>query len=287
MMNWQRPVARAVNRLLAARGLSLGRVSHDFDHRLADPVDLARLFDALAASLKQWFSAQTLIAAAPLQWRAEVEKFYHAYLASPYRAASGGSRFNNQLWLYAVTKAYAPSVVIDSGTYQGASAWALDLAVPGKVISFDIDMSQLVRREPGIQYIERDWFGADVLRGEDMTRALIYFDDHVNQARRLLEAQTAGLPLAIFDDDFPVGAFADMAHDGVALPKIEFLLDDAFMRSGRVRWYKGEQLMSFTASRDEIDRARRAIGRTERLPNTSLITGIHQTPYRIVEIAPV
>jgi hypothetical protein len=146
--------------------------------------------------------AQRTWTASALDWRAEVERFYELYLGSPYRAMSGGSRFNNQLWLYAVTKAYAPKLVVDSGTYQGASAWALDLAAPGKVISFDIDLSQLVRREPGVRYVERDWYGADILSGEALGGALIYFDDHLNQARRLLEAQAAGIPFAVFDDDF-------------------------------------------------------------------------------------
>jgi hypothetical protein len=174
----------------------------DFDCRLADPAELDRLFGALARAINEWIVAQRTWTASALDWRAEVERFYELYLGSPYRAMSGGSRFNNQLWLYAVTKAYAPKLVVDSGTYQGASAWALDLAAPGKVISFDIDLSQLVRREPGVRYVERDWYGADILSGEALGGALIYFDDHLNQARRLLEAQAAGIPFAVFDDDF-------------------------------------------------------------------------------------
>ena len=117
-----------------------------------------------------------------------------------------------------------PDLVIDSGTFRGASAWAFS-ATGAKVHSFDIDLSRLARTSDHVTYSQRDWTQFD-WKDFDFSRTLIYFDDHLDQVRRLIEAAQRGIPLAIFDDDLPVTSVAPMAHGGAALPKIEFVLDD-------------------------------------------------------------
>ena len=51
--------------------------------------------------------------------RPEIESFYHEYLASPFRLQFTASRFNNLLWLYLLSRALRPTIIIDSGTYRG------------------------------------------------------------------------------------------------------------------------------------------------------------------------
>jgi hypothetical protein len=202
----------------------------------------------------------------------------------PYRERGGGSRFNNLSWLYLIAKAMQPTVVIDSGTFKGASAWALSCAVPeARIYSFDIDLSRIAYRADGVTYLQSDWTGFD-WSGIDLTNSLIYFDDHLDQARRLIEASTHGIPVAVFDDDFPVTSFAEMAHDGNSLPKIEFVLDDKLRECREISWVDRRGRHSFPIQPEYLDKARALIAGTDRLPNTSLITGIHQTPYRIVTL---
>jgi hypothetical protein len=183
-----------------------------------------------------------------------------------------------------LAKSAEPAVIIDSGTFTGSSAWALSLGCPkAQVYSFDINLEFLINREAGVTYVEQDWMSFD-WNGVDLSNSLVYFDDHVDQAQRLLEAVERGVPLAIFDDDFPVGAFAPMAHGGFALPKIEFLLDETLSKQTELKWVVGAKEYVWPIPHEKMARARKAICETARLPNTSLVTGIHQTPYRLVRV---
>jgi len=161
---------------------------------------------------------------------------------------------------------------------------------PSSIAALDRLLSQL-RTESGRPWSpvirsreidEQDW--ADQPFREDRSRGLCYFDDHVDQAARLEQAAAKGFPLAIFDDDFPVTSFAEMAHDGAALPKIEFVLDEALRNQSEISWISRGRRRTWPVDHAALDRARKLIAASERLPNTSLVTGIHQTPYRIVRL---
>jgi hypothetical protein len=284
-MTVSRNLIRTTSRVLARRNLQLGRITRDFDARLDQPDQLARIFWEIGRCADEWLAKQTLFPVRKAFNSAdELNVLYEEFLEMPFRDRSGGSRFNNLSWLYLIAKAAQPAVVIDSGTFKGASAWALSRAVPhADAYSFDIDLSQLAYRADGVTFVESDWtefrWG-----GIDLTDALVYFDDHLDQARRLIEASAHGIPLAVFDDDFPVTSFAEMAHDGSALPKIEFVLDDRLRECREISWVDRRGRHSFAINPEYLDKARALIGGTDRLPNTSLITGIHQTPYRVVAL---
>lgn len=283
-MGLQRQLGRAANRLLNPYGYSLQKTGSDFDSRVENRAALDRMFRELADAAEHWLGAQTLFEHRPFPAKEGVAEFYEAYIASPYRQPYGGSRFNNLVWLYLIARSYRPTIIVDSGTYQGASAWALSQGAPAgtPLYSFDIDLSQL-KGKVDATYMECDWLGHDFT--EDRSRGLCYFDDHVDQARRLIEARDKGFPLAIFDDDFPVTSFAQMAHDGRALPKVEMVLDEQLRGEATLRWSSGGRLHSWDVDAAYLDRARQTIAATDRLPNTSLVTGIHQTPYRVVKLA--
>lgn len=211
--------------------------------------------------------------------------FFEAWMSTPFRRPTGGSRFNNILWLHLISKAMRPNIIIDSGTFEGASAWALSKGAPdAETMSFDVDLSQILHREPGVHYIEHDWTAVPI-NAPTGSRVLAYFDDHIDQARRLLEARQLGVTIAIFDDDLPLTAFYRMAPTTAVLPKIEFVLDDS-LRDGQIlEWNYRGTCQRFVIDRAYLNRARAVIEASERLPPTGLITGIYQTPYRIVRLA--
>lgn len=284
-MNLKRTILRVSNCFLAGFGLSIQRVTLDFDARVTQAEQVTRMLAALAQSFDEWMREQTLFTRRKdFVAVDELETFYTSYISSLHRQQFGGSRFNNLAFLYLLAKAISPSTIVDSGTYTGSSAWALSLGSPqSNVLSFDIDMSALKDRLPTVQYIEGDWTSFD-WETVNLHDSFVYFDDHVDQARRLLEAAERQIPLAIFDDDFPVSAFAPMAHNGDALPKIEFVLDDTLRQQSCLTWTSRGRAYSWTVPHAQLDRAKSVIAATARLPNTSLITGIHQTPYRIVKL---
>lgn len=277
----RRAVFRGVNGILATLGLALTRREQDFDCRPTDPATLDLLFRALATSYDEWVSQQNLFDAEPTQTRAIIENFYHRWLKSPFRGKNGGSRFNNLLWLHLIAHSFKPEIVIDSGTFEGASAWSFATALPsGTVHSYDIDLSQLKLRMSSARYIQADWISEELPIKDK--RVLCYFDDHVDQVQRLLEAAHRGCSLLIFDDDFPVTSFFQMAPSPSVLPKIEFVLDANLQDGQELAWSHQSKSLHFQIDKARLDEARTCIDRTARLPFTGLITGIHQTPYRLI-----
>lgn len=284
-MSLKRVVFRGSNQLLRRFGLQLSVIEGDFDARLDQPEQVRRIFTAFGEIADGWLRSQRIFAVKNRFKSADVlGEFYEEFLRMPFREKGGGSRFNNLAWLYLISRAMQPSLIIDSGTFRGASAWAFSKAgVP--VYSFDIDLSWLAHRSTSVTYTQCDWTGND-WNGKDLSRALIYFDDHLDQVRRLMEAADQGVPVAIFDDDFPVTSFASMAHGGQALPKIEFLLDDDLRKQRELSWLERGERHVFPLDHVYLERARTMIEVTERLPDTSHITGILQTPYRLLRLKP-
>ncbi len=279
-----RGVYRKLNDLLAGVGFQLVRVDQDLESRLYGLRWESVLFKALSTEISIWLKSQTTIPGLrSFDVETEVSGFYHDWIQSPFRQPFGGSRFNNALWLDIIAKAYAPEVIIDSGTFQGASAWALSRGAPdAQVFSFDIDLSNLLWRSDRVTFREQDWASMGRMHRK---RSLVYFDDHVDQVRRLLEASKLGVSVAIFDDDFAVTSFASMAHDGASLPKVEFILDETLADGEELTWIAKGKLRRWLVDRSYLDRAKKTIKATERLPNLSMITGIWQTPYRICTLA--
>jgi hypothetical protein len=284
-MAWRGTAVAKLNRLLKKAGVVLSREHSDFEDQLISTKHLDLMFAALADELDEWLQSQTIFAVVEkFDVFGEVAKFYSAYLGAPYRDQSAGSRFNNLLWLALIAKALQPTLIVDSGTYSGASAWALAFGAPTvPVLSFDINMSQLRHRAKNVEYVEEDWAQYD-LAGFDLGRGFCYFDDHVDQAKRLMEAASRGFPIAVFDDDLSIGAFPQMARDTSVLPKIEFILDEGLQDGEELRWLSRGVSKSWIVDKAYLDMARSLIKQADRLPNTSLTTGIHQTPYRIVSL---
>lgn len=284
-MSWRGAVAEVANQFLGRANLTLERRELDFEDRLQSPKHLQAMFRSLAAVLEPWFAGQTVFRpACKFDVAAEISGFYADYLETPFRERHGGSRFNNLLCLNLVAKLIEPPVIVDSGTYSGASAWALSRGAPNAaVFSFDIDLSRLKRRVPGVHYVEADWAKFD-FSGHNVQKGLCYFDDHVDQARRVIEASALGFGLAVFDDDFTIGAFPKMARDASVLPKIELVLDNSLEDGEEIVWISRGGRRVWRVDRAYLDRAKAAITSADRMPNTSLLTGIHQTPYRIIAL---
>jgi hypothetical protein len=287
MAGIRRAAFRALNRMLGAAGLRLDRLERDYDDVPLDDVTRTALLSRMADAFDLWVASQTLFdRRAPFDTRDVTRDFFDAWLRRPFRDRQGGSRFNNLLWLHLIARAFAPDVIVDSGTYQGASAWALASACPqARTFSFDIDLSQLRLRADSVTYVQSDWSAHDLdLAPADLM--LCYFDDHVDQVKRLLEASRRRCRLALFDDDYPVTSFFTMAPTPAVLPKLEFALDAGLTEGQVLSWRARGKEQRWTVDRAYLDAALATIAATERLPNTSLITGIHQTPYRVVALKP-
>src|SRR5438552_3452682 len=166
MRSFLRASLRQLNKLLAPTGFALVRVTRLLDSRVTSEPQLKRTFRRMAREPREWLARQTIF---PVRDNFDIEQgietFYRAYLGAPFRDSSNGSGFTNLLSLYLVARAYRPSLIIDSGTWRGASAWAMSLAVPeARLLSFDIDLSNLRYRVPKATYVQADWTTWDFSR---------------------------------------------------------------------------------------------------------------------------
>lgn len=278
-------IGRAANRSLSTFGLQLGYLQYDFDDKPLDEETQNELVRRLAKSYDEWVAGQEIfLPVITYDTTSAVRLFFESWLETPFREQQGGSRFNNLLWLHLIAKSMNPDLIIDSGTFRGASAWALSSgSATARVFSFDVSLVHLALKVPGVHYIEADWSTVS-LAAHAGNRILAYFDDHVDQIRRLIESQERSCNVVIFDDDFPVTSYFAMAPSPRVLPKIEFALDDRLRDGQLLRWRGGGAEHCYRIDRSYLERGRSCIAATERLPNTSLITGVHQTPYRIVGV---
>lgn len=156
------------------------------------------------------------------------------YEKRPIEDNSGGGTFNNMLWIYLLARALEPETIIESGVWKGQSTFFLHKAAPGAAIkAFDISFKRLEYRNSEVQYCEHDWTLADwdVKCG---SKTLAFFDDHINQARRILEAKERGLKYLIFDDNLPFYmSYKDRPRN---LPTIEMLYDDSLPSEMHLEW---------------------------------------------------
>jgi hypothetical protein len=270
------------NALLRPLGMELVRTSLDLDSFLEPGKYRDAIFRQVAAAADGWLQTQAI---APRRQSFDVEHevrgFFGDYLASPFRGPNGGSRVGNLLWLNLLAKALAPDVIVDSGTFKGASAWALARGNPkARILSFDIDMSHVLLRVPGVDYIQSDWTQHPVT-GQNI---LCYFDDHVDQCRRVREAFERGASTLVFDDDYDVTQFAPMAHGGFSLPKLSFCFDESLQEGEVIAWREGGRRYEWTVPKAELDRVRGMTEHYQRLPDLSTPFGVDQMPYSIAAL---
>ncbi len=117
--------------------------------------------------------------------------------------AIGGVSVCEAFWLYCLIKSIRPTQIIESGTFYGYSLYFIRSAAPPscRVISFDPNMYHAPWRED-VEYYEMDWLekeGIDLAQG---VGTLIFFDDHIDQGRRLNEAVSMDQEHIIFHDNY-------------------------------------------------------------------------------------
>lgn len=100
-------------------------------------------------------------------------------------------------WLFRLVAELRPSTIIDSGSATGWSAWVIAAGAPrSRVLCFD------PYRVPdslpdNAEFFKTDWTRVVRQAGPE---SFALFDDHVNQRRRVLQAQRAGLVNVVFHD---------------------------------------------------------------------------------------
>jgi hypothetical protein len=282
-MKLRRILFESGNAVLRPLGLHLGRLEGDFQ----TSVPKGTLHDMILASLTdvwgRWYDTMATdrsVGHTPSISRAEFTSRILTFLRE-YRAfteknmRSGGLLLNNTISLFAAATYFDAPTIIDSGTYTGNSAWALSRACPRAVIhSFDITHIALRHREPNVTYHLGDWAGIvkEPLFGP---AAFGFFDDHVDQVRRVEECAARNIRYLVFDDDNPVNA-THYGHNPKSFPKISFVYSETLRNVSQLEWSWLGREIAVDVDHERLDRARSHIAHYSRLPDLFATTGFKQ-----------
>ncbi|PSS17940.1 Sterol O-acyltransferase [Actinidia chinensis var. chinensis] len=151
-----------------------------------------------------------------------LEEFVPIYETRPIKNNMYGMGFDHSFGLWFIAQWLKPDLMIESGAFKGHSTWVLRQAMPDKPIV------SLTPRHPekylkkGPAYVDgnctyfagKDFvdFGSlnwgNVMKKHgisDLSRVLIFFDDHQNELKRLKQALKAGFRHLVFEDNYDTG----------------------------------------------------------------------------------
>lgn len=117
--------------------------------------------------------------------------------------AEGGIREKDHLNLWCLSKTLCPEIYVESGVFIGSSLHAfISSQNIKKVVAIDPNLSKLRVSTDQVQEAKLI-DGADFSEIEfdlDGDKSLVYFDDHINTANRILQAAEKGFRYLLFDD---------------------------------------------------------------------------------------
>ncbi|MFB1501479.1 MULTISPECIES: hypothetical protein [unclassified Thiocapsa] len=152
----------------------------------------------------------------------------HPALGSP-----GSTSIPGLLLLYTVCRVIKPELIVESGVWIGSSLYTLRKACPNaRIVGFDLDLSRLAFTDDSIELFEDEWSNCKLaIAGENN---LCYFDDHINNCKRLKEASERGFRYAIFDDAPDVGNIHHYRYPGV--PTVPMFWNNRLEPGDRIIW---------------------------------------------------
>jgi hypothetical protein len=251
-------------------GVRLERVHDISGSYMLTPAVHAQLIATLAAEARAFF--QDRIGGAMgtgLDYEAEVARFWQLFRSRPFGENMGGSGFHNAFWIYLSCRTLNPSLVVESGVWKGHTSWLLRQTCPrAEIHGFDINLSRL-DYQGGVKFHLMDW-SAFPLTHVDPDRALVFFDCHINHARRIIEAHERGIRHLLFDDNPPIHLLHAFGLPG--FPTANMIYNEQDQLAQDVSWYWQGQKRSYSADLDEMAKARSLIEVHEEFPNVGGIT---------------
>jgi len=139
--------------------------------------------------------------------RDDLNEFLMSVNFQEINANDGGMKVPDMFSLYFLLKKLRPSVVIESGVWNGQSTKLIRETLEDvKIISLDPRPIEGYIDENTTYYIGdkfKDFKDLD-LSSFDMNSVLCFFDDHQNQAQRLIQCIDKNVKHVFFNDNYPV-----------------------------------------------------------------------------------
>ena len=193
-----------------------------------------------------------------------VDDFFRVYSQRPIKRNMYGSGFENLFWLYVTGRYLQPDLIVESGVWGGQTTWILRVACPrAELHAFDIDLSNRRHIDDTVHYHECDWSKVDF--GDTSDRStLCFFDDHVNQSKRILEAHDRGFKNLVFDDNLPV--YSLFRETSSIAPTVDMVHDEALKDGAVIEWVKAGVRHSWVVDAEVNAATRAKVQRYENFP---------------------
>lgn len=243
-MKFKATVRIAANKLINPLGFEFRRFRYEADSYPLSSQLVERQIVRIKKSLGSFFPRLPSFLRSDDELEASIREYFNVFRKCPVHQSTGGSGFNAGLVIFVAARLLGPELIIESGTFKGFSSWVLRQACPdAEMHCFDISFAELAYRDPHIKYHEHDWrVGERIVPGNRLS--ICFFDDHVNQGKRILEAHELGFKVLIFDDNLP----AHLLHrDGTPpVPTLDMLLKDKLEDGERLEWVSAHAPWRYT-----------------------------------------
>jgi len=270
-MSLKAALRRAINRSLEPMGFTFQRYFPEIQSRSMESLTVQerqiRMFkQSMVDALSQF---PEIVECLPQD--REIRDFISKLKACKIQQDRGGGGFSSAILLWTLARAIYPDLVIESGVFRGFTTWVIRTACPqARQYAFDISFAERQRIENGVEYHEADWMSVPVAVPEDRA-SLIYFDDHVDQWRRIREAAGRGFRYLIFDDSLPSTA---LHNDGWApVPTIDMLYEDEIKDGETITWRTECGQFDYRYDRHTAAETRALVANHTHLPDLRFIFG--------------
>jgi len=246
----------------------------------ANPELHRRNLDELLDCVRDFMTAVGLPAVVSID---DINAYYQAMVRNRAFGIHGTTPGNGTLWLFLIAKALNPSLIIESGVYQGSSLFTLRSAAPlARIIAFDISFTNLLERLEGVDYRERDW-GNDAVQAQGLSD-LCFFDDHTNNCRRVRQSYQRGFRHVIVDDSPDLGEIHEFRIPGV--PTISMIENGKWMDGDTVEWNWQGRRLHYTFRVADTFGVKEVIESAHRFPSLKRWTGMDDAFHYYLRLKP-
>ena len=190
------------------------------------------------------------------------------------KSEKGNLGYLNSLKLYLFIRIFNPKNVVESGAFKGHSSYIISIASNNltKIYSFDINLDNLIIKSKKVTFIEDDWKNIIDKKIKKKKKTLLFFDDHVSQVDRLLEANELGFKNIIFDDNYDLGS---LYNDGwPAVPTIDMCFNKISYTERSLKWIKNKNFYRATWNKNRLKQCKNLIQLKIDFPSLYEETGI-------------
>ena len=266
-----KPLGAEITRIGSASGIKTQQ-AHDPSCSFMQEEKLRNMLINELSEIARIFFSERLngIMRSKLNYTLEVEKFMTLYSSRPLTENTGGSGFHNAFWLWLFVRSLNPNLIVESGVWKGHTTWLLEQACPkAKIVGFDINLSRLEYSGGNAEFYEHDW-SEYRFPNVDPERSFVFFDCHVNHAKRIHEARDRGFRHLIFDDNPP--AHKLYAYGLPGIPTVNMIWNGLVVQSNTIVWkWQGKEI-SYQVDPEEMAKARAIMKKHEMFPDVGGIT---------------